>query len=297
MIFHATLTYRQLRYLWIALALTGLGAAVFITQSGGTVARGDTWQGYTLGTAAALLMVWLAFLGIRKRRYRSSLGSVQGWTSAHIYLGLAVVAIATLHCAGRFHANVHTYAYVLMCTVVVTGIIGVACYLSIPRQLMDNRATDSRAGMFAELFELDKQAKALAHDCDAETASVVQSSIERTVVGGGVLTQLLGVDRSFFEDPALKTAGRTRGLRRNVNQEAVLAYVSNRLPRAYRQSEAAALQQLIVTLSRRQSVLRRIRRDVQLQGWLKIWLYAHIPLTMAALGTLFVHILTTFLYW
>jgi hypothetical protein len=242
-------------------------------------------------------MVWLALLGIRKRRYRSSLGSVQGWTSAHIYLGVAVIAIATLHCAGRFHANVHTYAYVLMCAVVVTGIIGIACYLSIPRQLMDNRATDSRAGMFAELFELDKQARDLAQSCDAETASVVQSSIERTVVGGGVLTQILGVDRSFFEDPVLKSAGRTRGLRRNVNQEAVLAYVSNRLPRAYRQTEAAALQQLIVILSRRQSVLRRIRRDVQLQGWLKIWLYAHVPLTMAALGTLFVHILTTFLYW
>ncbi len=297
MIFHATLTYQRLRYLWIALALTGWGAAIFVTQSGRTVARGDTWQGYTLGTAAALLMVWLALLGIRTRRYRSPLGSVQGWTSAHIYLGLAVVAMATLHCAGRFHANVHTYAYVLMCAVVVTGIVGVACYLSIPRRLMDNRAADSRAGMFAELFELDKQARSLAHDCDAETALVVQSSIERTVVGGGVSTQLFGVDRSLFEDPALKSAGRTQGLRRNVNQEAVLAYVSNRLPRAYRQTEAAALQQLIVTLSRRQSVLRRIRRDVQLQGWLKIWLYAHIPLTVAALGTLFVHILTTFLYW
>jgi hypothetical protein len=296
-IFHATLSYRQLRYLWVSLALVACAAAVFVTQSGGTVARGDTWQGYTLGTVAALMMVWLALLGIRKRKYHSPLGSVQGWTSAHIYLGLAVVAIATLHCAGRFHDNIHTYAYVLMCAVVATGLVGVACYVSIPRLLMDNRAAESRAGMFAELFELDQQARSLSQDCDAETASVVQSSIERTVVGGGVCAQLMGLDRSLFEDPGLRSAGRSTGLRRNVNQVAVLAYVSNRLPRAYRQSEAAALQRLIVTLSRRQSVLRRIRRDVQLQGWLKIWLYAHIPLTVAALGTLFVHILTTFLDW
>jgi hypothetical protein len=294
-IFHDTLTYRQLRYLWFGLALTACAAAVFITQSGSTIARGDTWQGYTLGTVAASLMVWLALLGIRKRSYRSPLGSVQGWTSAHIYLGLAVVAIATLHCGGRFHANIHTYAYILMCAVVVTGIIGVGCYLSIPRQLMDNRGMNTRATLFAELFELDRQARDLSHECDAETAAVVQSSIERTVVGGGVLAQLMGVDRSLLEDPQLKSATESSGVRRNANQEAVLAYVSNRLPRAYRQSEAAALQQLVVTLSRRQSVLRRIRRDVQLQGWLKIWLYAHIPLSVAALGTLFVHVLTTFL--
>lgn len=295
MIFHATLSYRQLRYLWISLALVACAAAVFVTQSGGTIARGDTWQGYTLGTIAALLMIWLALLGIRKRKYASPLGSVQGWTSAHIYLGLAVVAIATLHCAGRFHDNIHTYAYVLMCAVVLTGIVGIVCYLSIPGLLMDNRGTRSRADLFAELFELDKQARNLSHDCDAEIAAVVQSSIERTVVGGGVWAQLMGLDRSFFEDPDRKSARRSTGLRRNVNQDAVLAYVSSRLPGAYRQSEAAALQQLVVTLSRRQSVLRRVRRDVQLQGWLKIWLYAHIPLTVAALGTLFVHILTTFL--
>jgi len=294
-IFHATLTYRRLSYLWISLALVACAAAVFVTQSGGNIARGDTWQGYTLGTIAALLMIWLALLGIRKRRYASSLGSVQGWTSAHIYLGLAVVAIATLHCAGRFHDNIHTYAYVLMCAVVITGTVGVVCYLSIPRLLMDNRATETRAAMFAELFELDQQARHLSQECDSETAAVVQSSIERTVVGGGVWAQLMRLDRSLFEDPGLQSTGRSTGLRRNVNQEAALAYVSSRLPSAYRQSEAAALQQLVVTLSRRQSVLHRIRRDVQLQGWLKIWLYAHIPLTVAALGTLFVHILTTFL--
>jgi len=49
--------------------------------------------------------------------------------------------------------------------------------------------------------------------------------------------------------------------------------------------------------SRRQAVLRRIRRDIQMQGWLRIWLYGHVPLTFAALVGLIVHILTTFLYW
>jgi hypothetical protein len=44
-------------------------------------------------------------------------------------------------------------------------------------------------------------------------------------------------------------------------------------------------------------VLRRIRRDIQLQGWLKAWLYVHVPLTFATIVALLVHILTSFLYW
>src|SRR5580692_6790268 len=218
MIFQATLAFQRFRYLWIALALVAISSLLFATQTGSMQARGDTWQGYTLGTAAALAMVWLTFLGIRKRTYRSTLGTVQGWTSAHIYIGLAVVAMATLHCAGQFHANIHTYAYVLMCAVVATGVVGVVGYLSIPRRLMDNRGISSRAELFSELFELDRRARDLAIRCDADTGATVRSSIERTVVGGGFGVQLCGIDRSLFEQSA--TGG---GLKPNRDQAAVLA--------------------------------------------------------------------------
>ena len=50
-------------------------------------------------------------------------------------------------------------------------------------------------------------------------------------------------------------------------------------------------------LCRRQAVLRRIRRDIRLRGWLKIWLYFHIPVTFALLFALVLHILSTFVYW
>jgi hypothetical protein len=67
--------------------------------------------------------------------------------------------------------------------------------------------------------------------------------------------------------------------------------------RTYKESEASAVQQLLVVLARRQSVLRRLRRDVQLQAWLRIWLYVHVPLTLAAIAAVVVHILVTFLYF
>lgn len=293
MIYQGVVRYAGGRYLWWGLLITGVSIALYATQGGTSPPRGDTWQGYTLGTVAALIIVWLALLGIRKRRYASGLGSVQGWTSAHIYFGVALVAIATLHCGGHFHWNVHTLAYVLMCTVVLSGVFGLVAYLNYPRQLSVNRDGGSRSKLFAELFELDKQGREVAQRCDPRIAAAVKSSIERTTIGGGVFAQLLATDRSWYE-PA---DGVGSAHIRNPDQRAVIELIGARVPRADKPAEAANLQLLLLLLCRRQAVLRRIRRDIQLQGWLKIWLYVHVPLTLATVAALIVHILTSFLYW
>jgi hypothetical protein len=291
------LRYAGARYLWWSFALIAGALALYATQRGAHPARGDTWQGYTLGTVAALIAVWLSLLGIRKRRYASGLGSVQGWTSAHIYLGLAVIIVATLHCAGQFHWNVHTAAYLLMFAVVLSGFFGVLGYLNYPRQLSVNREGGSRSQLFAELFDLDKQGRELGQKCDPRIGAAVKSSIERTTIGGGVIAQLFAIDRSWFEPELSEGQAGKPGLAGNADQRAVIDYVASRVPRADKRAEAGHLQALVLLLCRRQTVLRRIRRDIQLQGWLKIWLYIHVPLTFAALAALIVHILTSFLYW
>ena len=63
-------------------------------------------------------------LGVRKRRYRSGTGSLQGWTSAHVYIGTSLLVIVTLHTAFEFGWNVHTAAYALMVLVIDSGFIG-----------------------------------------------------------------------------------------------------------------------------------------------------------------------------
>jgi hypothetical protein len=291
------LRYAGARYLWWSLGLIAAAFALYATQGGAHPARGDTWQGYTLGTLAALVVVWLALLGIRKRRYASGLGSVQGWTSAHIYLGISVLVIATLHCAAQFHWNVHTAAYVLMFAVILSGVFGVLGYLNYPRQLSANREGGSRSQLFAELFDLDREGRELAQKCDPRVCAAVKSGIERTTIGGGVVTQLLAIDRSLFEPGLADGQTGTLGLSGNRDQKAVIDYVASRVPRADKRTEPGNLQALVLLLCRRQAVLRRIRRDIQLQGWLKVWLYIHVPLTFAALAALIVHILSSFLYW
>src|SRR5688500_2047450 len=282
--------YQGARYLWWALGLSFGSAVLYVTQGETQPPNGGTWQGYVLGTVGALLIAWLAMLGVRKRRYSSTMGTVQGWTSAHVYLGSALIVIATLHAGLQVGWNLHTLAYVLMCVVILSGLFGLYTYMSYPQLISKNREGGARSELFAELFELDRASHSISSRCASDTAIAVDISCERTTLGGGIYSQLFSSGDSFFIPGEGKPV-------RNTDQQQVVDFAGTRLPRAAKGVEAANLQQLIVLLCRRQAVLRRIRRDIRLYGWLKIWLYFHVPITIALLVALVVHILVTFFYW
>jgi hypothetical protein len=284
------LMYRGARYLWWSLGLIVSSCVLYFTQGDAQPPNGGTWQGYVLGTIGALLIAWLTMLGIRKRSYSSTLGTVQGWTSAHVYLGSTLVVIATLHSGVQVGWNLHTLTYVLMWVVILSGFFGLYTYMSYPQRIAKNREGGARAELFAELFELDRDARSVASRCAPDIAIAVDSAIERTTLGGGIYAQLFSRDDSYF----IRGEGKPI---RNPDQQALIDFVGSRLPRAAKGAEAANLQQLIVLLCRRQAVLRRIRRDIRLYGWLRIWLYFHVPVTIALLVALVLHIISTFFYW
>jgi hypothetical protein len=289
------LQYRRSKYLAWALVLIAGAAGLYASELQAGRPSGHTWQGYALGTAGALLIGWLSLLAIRKRRYASTVGTLQGWTSAHVYLGCTLLVVATLHTGLQVGWNVHTLAYVLMCLVIGSGLFGVFSYLHNPGMLAETREGGSRAQLFAELFDLDRETRALAETCGAQVHTAVDSSIQRTVVGGGAWAQLLSRDHSSFLRPK-DAAGKTV-LVGNGDQQAVIAFVAARVPRADKPEETARLQQLLLLICRRQVILRRLRRDIRLQGWLKVWLYFHTRVTMALFVALAVHVVSTFLYW
>src|ERR1700694_5400649 len=135
---YSILEYARFRWFKAALALCALGAAGHLWHEPPLKPYGGTWLGYVLGTIGAVLIVWLMWYGVRKRRYLSTVGTVQGWVSAHIYLGTALVVVATLHTGFELGWNVHTLAYVLMLLVVASGFYGVFVYMQAPRAMVGN---------------------------------------------------------------------------------------------------------------------------------------------------------------
>lgn len=290
------LTYQNGRFAWIALGLLIVCLGVFSTYSDDMPASGSTWQGYVLGGVSAALVVWLALLGIRKRSYRAA-GKTQAWVSAHVYLGVALLGVVTLHTGGQLGWNIHSAGYWMLVIVVLSGMLGTWMYLVIPRRATENRKGRSRENMFEELSQLNAQCVEASAQCAPETELAVQSSISGTVIGGGLWDQLLALDHSTYLGPEGDDDAAGRHTVLNRRQSAILKFVASRAPRAANAKEADALQELVSLIARRQELLGRIRKDIQLQGWLRIWLFVHVPVTFALLCTLVTHIIVVFMYW
>lgn len=286
---------RARRYGWLALAVSVVSIAIYASQPATLPPNGGSWQGYVLGTLGAVLIVWLALLGVRKRSYRSTLGSVQGWVAAHVMLGLALVVVATLHSAFQLGWNVHSLAYVLMLVVILSGVYGLYVYLRLPRRIAAIHAGRRREDWLTTLNRIDAEMRAQGQQADALTLAVVESAIDRTTLGGGVLAQVLGRDHSKMIDPAAQPAGSK--MLANRGQQKLLDYLAGRVPKARKREESAALQSLLGLAAQRARALEVLRRSVALQARLQLWLYLHIPLTVGLLAALTVHILTVFLYW
>ncbi|MGE3730906.1 MAG: hypothetical protein AB7F83_10190 [Lysobacterales bacterium] len=282
-------------YLWCGVGLVLFAVAVYLSQPAALPPNGGSWQGYTLGGIGLALILWLSWLGVRKRSYRSRLGTVQGWTSAHVWLGLALLPIGFLHAAFQLGFNVHTLALVLMVAVVLSGLYGLFAYSILPRRLAETLGDKNRDQWLTELNRIDARLRELAVGANARTQALVESAIERTSLGGGVLAQLFAGDRSRLLDPDRVEQGAK--LVANRGQQRLVDYLAQAVPKAERRGEAALLQELLALASRRRMVLATLRRAVQLQARLRAWLYLHIPLTVALLAALAVHVLVVFLYW
>lgn len=289
--------YRNARYFWVAVILSLASILAYVWHDPPDPPNGGTWLGYTLGTIGALLIVWLMLLGIRKRSYSSNVGTVQGWTSAHIYLGSAVLIVATLHSGWQVGWNVHTLAYVLMCLVIFSGFYGIYAYLRYPDLVAENRTGMTREQLFKQVADLDRQCLRTAGGIDTETRALIQSAAERTSVGGGWWSQLTGGDGSKLVLPATYASGSGGGLASNKDQRRVIDLLSRRLSESKGGAEVAKLQGLLSALATKQGLMRRIRRDIRFQSLLEIWLYVHVPLSFGLLAALLVHIVSVFIYW
>ena len=186
------LTHAGFRWLKIATFIILLCIVSYIFIDVTPRHNGGSWYGYTLGTIGALLILWLTMLGYRKRAMTTGSWSLKAWTSAHIYLGLSLIVIGTLHTGFQLGWNIHTAAYVFMMIVIISGIVGIYFYATIPEKLSDNRDEMTETQMLESLRSLDRQLHEAAQPLSAEHAALVLQSLEQDPFGGGFLRRISG---------------------------------------------------------------------------------------------------------
>jgi hypothetical protein len=277
------LEYKHGRYLKLALVLCAVAIGVYAWHEPPTVylkPYGGTWLGYTLGTVGAVLILWLMLLGIRKRRYRSNIGSLHGWTSAHVYLGTSLIIIATLHCAFEFGWNIHTLAYVLMMLVIASGFFGVYSYLRYPESMTTNLAGETLETMLLKVADLEVKCKRIALELPDEVNSLFIDASKRaaakSALGGSFRRQMAGVDPKHPMRLALDELLKMD---------------------RFTGAQAKSQEQLVAELTRIVSLTDRVRRDLQFRALMQLWLYFHVPLSFALLAALSAHVISVFFYW
>lgn len=247
---------------------------------------GGTWAGYVLGIAGAGLILWLTWYGFHKRQYIRIGHPLSGLLSAHVYFGLALLVVATLHTGFHFGWNIHTLAYALMCLVIASGLFGVYCYARYPRLMTENRGGMSLQQMLGSISILDQQLRERAMPLDEKAAAVVDRAIEASMIGGSAWRQLSG---NYRDCP---TAAAIAYFKAAVNQPLDAPEDA--------QSEVLVLPieaQILVLLNEKGALLNRARRDVTYQAMLEVWLYLHVPVSFMLLAALLAHVVSVFFLW
>lgn len=275
---HSTfLEYGRYVHLKLAAALAAASLLAYLLVQPATGHYGGTWLGYTLGTIGALIIGLLLWLGVRKRQYVDGPGSLMGWLSAHVYLGVALVVVATLHAGFELGWNLHGLAYVLMLAVVASGIYGVIAYVRLPRRMTANLGEDTLDTLMLKIADLDRDARRVALALPNDINALVLEASQATRVGGSLRQQL----RTRHPD-----CPTTRAL-------VQLMALGVRL----QDDQAQAHRSLCELMLRKQALLQRARRDVAYRARMQLWLYLHVPLSIGLLAALAAHILSVFFYW
>ncbi|UAB78042.1 hypothetical protein INR77_14975 [Erythrobacter sp. SCSIO 43205] len=264
------LKHRRFRWLWIALLLSVVSILGYALIDQEPRPNGGSWYGYTLGTIGLLLIVWLSLLGVRKRRMSEGSWSLKAWTSAHVYLGLSLIVVGTLHTGFQIGWNVHTLAYALMMIVILSGIWGVYAYAVLPKELSASRGDKTGGDMLETIADIDKKLESAAQPLGREGSDLVLGVLRQDVFHGGALARLTN---SY---PGCATAKARAGI-----------------PASGSEAEARVRE----LLSARAEQLDQIRRYLRIKAMLEIWLFIHIPATIALLAALLAHVISVFYYW
>lgn len=261
------------RFLWLFL-LTGGSYLVYANH---TYPHGGSVIGIVYGVAGSLIILLLMYFGVRKRSYKSSLGTLQNWLQAHIYLGILVFFIVLFHSGFRFHDRVAVTALVLLTLVFVSGIIGALLYTYIPPLLIDVESKLTAQQISDQINQLAQVMRRLAADKSTAfrdyCADFLRLERPKTFAGWRIMARAVSAPAAASLKP--------------------LAADLEMIPPA----ERAEFIQLLALANQMKELHRSLILKQRYINTMAAWLYLHLPLSFAMMVAIIAHIGGAFYYW
>jgi hypothetical protein len=257
-----------------ALLLLALTAS-FIWYARREFPHGGSTMGIAYGIAGYLLILLLAFFGIRKRSYRSTFGTLEQWLQSHIYLGVLVMVILLFHAGGRYNDKVAVATLILVAVVVASGVLGAILYVTVPRMLTEVESNLTVPELSEQLNQLARNMARIASARSAPFQRIHEELLRESEPGALAGWRLL---LAFG--------------RRRKQDQGDWARLIALVPK----EEQEELRQLLVVSRQRKELLLRLIYQQRYKNVLEFWLYIHVPFTIALLVMSVVHIAGVFYF-
>ncbi len=271
MIQESFISYRNYRWLLITAVSVAVCSIIYLVDDPIGGRNGGTVVGYTFGILATIGIVWLMLYGARRRAYSSALGSVQGWLSAHVWIGTGLLALVPLHAGFSFGWNVHSLAFLLMVVTIVSGMWGVVNYATLASRIESHRGGVKSNQVLEQLRSLSGSIKEMCVGKSDAFRSVAERLNPPFAVN--LFTLIRGPKVVHIDQ---RIAGDALG----------------KLPEGER-DEALRLFGL---LDQKCDLTNGLLEEARVKALLRLWLFIHVPASVALCVAVAIHILSVFFF-
>lgn len=240
--------------------------------------NGATFVGLMYGVVGLIAILLLMYYGVRKRTFKKTLGTLKGWLSFHIYIGLLTMLIVPMHAGFKFGVNVHTLAFLLMALVVISGIFGAYFYINFPVKFTRYGSELLYDEFDDEINKLVNQMRALAKNKSKLFVQKCEEAIRYGLPKGHRGWRLIfGTGQNApSESEYLK--------RVQKDLEVIPA------------SERGDYERLAVLFLQKMDLQTRFVSQMRIKNILDAWLHVHLPVSFVMLIALAVHIISVIYY-
>lgn len=266
------LNQRRFLWLWVCAALVVLLGVIYWRDQPVGGKNGGTRLGFIYGGISTAGMLFLMYYGIRKRyAYRSGSGTLKGWLGLHVWVGLALCIVVPMHSGFKLELNLHAASYLLMVLTVLSGLWGAYAYLRYPPELTGRREGITIRGSVAQMKALSGELSVLAKNKSQEFLAAqarLDVPIEPTF---GML---------LFARPI------------PTFSKKAISDILGLLP----QAEYQAGLKMTEIASRRIAIANRLIGEASVAAQMRIWLFLHVPLSVACFVAMLAHIFWVLFY-
>lgn len=283
-------TTARWRRFWVGVGAVLTAAYVASVLRGG-FQHGGSRAGIAYGIFGTVAILVLLAFGVRKRWYRSTWGTLDGWLQSHIYLGLLSALVIFFHSGFRFQDRVAVAAFVTLGVVVASGFVGASLYTSVPRRLSEVESDLTPAELSAQIQQLADGMARIAASRSHPFQEVCRGLLAESLPGRLAGWRLMLTSRAGA-GPKRRISGGSGGAAGGGVGTAPWAVHLTRVPPA----EQEDLRQLLVLSRQRSELLERLIAQQRYRNLLGAWLYLHVPLSIALLALVAAHLAAVFYY-